>query len=75
MAYISISWFLVKKTEQVGIERFIIMFSVAGNPPSKEPDIPKQLGSKFSSFSAYPIIEREKLGDSSGSCEAFSISV
>ena len=51
------------------------MFSVAGNPPSKEPDIPRQLRSKFSSFSAYLIIEREKLGDSSGSCEAFSISV
>lgn len=51
------------------------MFSVAGKRPSKEPDIPRQLGSKFASFSAYLIIEREKLGGSSGSCEAFSISV
>ena len=38
------------------------MFSVAGNPSSKEPDIPRQLGSKFTSFSAYLIIERDKLG-------------
>lgn len=51
------------------------MFSVAGNPSSKEPDIPRQLGSKFTSFSAYLIIERDKLGGGSGSRESVSISV
>jgi len=51
------------------------MFSVAGNPSSKEPDIPRQLGSEFTSFSAYVIIEREKLEGGSGSRESFSTSV